>query len=126
MFIIKIIKILLSKFQGPRGAQGPRGLGLEPPRLIKSTLNDRYVNLTDSATFECTFSGNPIPEITWKSLVKNSKVSTIKDPENSQISSRLIATNISWNDQGPLECRAMSLLGETSVLGNLNTLCKYD
>eukprot|EP00111_Clytia_hemisphaerica_P018024 TCONS_00053348-protein len=116
------VKSTAKFIRGPPGPPGPRGLSLEPPRLIKSSLDDRIVNLTDSTTFECSFSGNPLPEISWKSSAKNAKTITWKNKENLEVSSRMIISNISWSDQGPIECRAKSLLGEVSVSGNLHTL----
>ena len=93
--------------------------------MVQSSLGDRLVNLNDSTTFECTFFGNPVPSITWRSIADNGHVSSLVDKEKSEITSRLILTNISWYDQGPIECHAKSLLGEDFGSGNLSTLCKY-
>ncbi|XP_066934901.1 uncharacterized protein [Clytia hemisphaerica] len=107
---------------GPRGPKGSKGLGLEPPKLVQNSLGDRVVNLTDSTTFECTFFGNPIPTISWRSVANNGRVSSTVDKEKSEITTQLTLKNISWNDQGPVECRAKSLLGEDYGSGNLSTL----
>ena len=123
--------------------------------MVQSSLGDRLVNLNDSTTFECTFFGNPVPSISWRSVANNGHVSSLVDKEKSEITSRLILTNISWYDQGPIECHAKSpwsyheifvrmrrlviswydqgpiechaksLLGEDFGSGNLSTLCKY-
>ncbi|XP_066924227.1 protein sax-3-like [Clytia hemisphaerica] len=123
-----LVELISNSFRqgppGPPGPEGPKGLGLEKPTLVQNTLDKGVVNLTDSKIFECKFFGSPIPEVSWKSPKSQFIINDTIDKESSTITSRLILTNISWYDQGPVKCNAKSLLGEDSGYGNLSTLSK--
>ena len=105
------------------GPKGERGLGLEPPKLVNNLFNDRTVNLSDSTIFTCVFFGNPIPRVSWKSSAQQFQVESSIDKERSEITSRLIISNIRWEDRGAVSCHATSLLGKDSGKRNLNVLC---
>ena len=105
------------------GPKGERGLGLEPPRLVNNSFNDRIVNLTDSTTFTCVFFGNPIPQVSWNSSAHQVQVTSSVDKEKSEITSRLTISNIKWEDRGDVSCHAKSILGESYTVGSLNVLC---
>ena len=105
------------------GPKGERGLGLEPPKLVNNSLNDRTVNLSDSTIFTCVFFGNPIPQVSWKSPDQQFQVESSIDKERSEITSRLMISNITWGDRGTVSCHASSILGQSSGKGQLNVLC---
>ena len=107
-----------------KGPPGPAGPGLEEPKLVSSTLNNGKVNITKSKVFECKFYGNPIPEVEWSSPTKNFTVDSTVDKKRFEITSRLTVHNISWDEQGRVECSAKSLLGEAHESGNLTVLSK--
>ncbi|XP_066927244.1 protein sax-3-like [Clytia hemisphaerica] len=107
-----------------RGPPGPPGPGLEFPKLVKSTLHNDEVNISNSKTFECTFYGNPIPTVTWRSPAKNFSISSTIDKQKLEVTSRFVISNVSWDEQGPIVCHAKSLLGEAGDAGNLTVLTK--
>ena len=107
------------------GPRGERGLGLEPPKLLNNLkFNDRTMNLSDSATFTCVFFGNPIPQVSWNSSAHQVKVTSSVDKQKSEITSRLIISNIKWEDRGTISCHGKSLFGERLAKRRLNVLCR--
>ena len=106
------------------GPKGERGLGLELPKLVNNSFNDKTVNLSDSTIFTCVFFGNQIPQVSWNSSAHQVQVISSIDKEQSEITSRLIISNIKWDDRGAVSCHAKSLLGEDSAIRQLNVLCK--
>ena len=108
---------------GPRGPKGPRGMGLESPKLVNNSFNDRTVNLSDSTIFTCVFFGNPIPQISWKTKAHKIRVESSINKERSEVTSRLIVSNATWEDRGPVSCLANSLLGIDSAMKKLIVLC---
>ena len=100
-------------------------MGLESPKLVNNSFNDRTVNLSDSTIFTCVFFGNPIPQVSWKTKAQKIRVESSIDRDRSEINSRLIVSNIVWEDRGQVSCHAISILGNSSGSGVLNILCKY-
>lgn len=104
---------------GPPGPRGERGLGLNEPKLIKSTP-ELSANITDKVTFEMLFFGSPIPKIQWDTHAHNTEVFETVDKENGYITAKLIVSNITWEDRGKIVCRATSLLGQVTAMVTLN------
>ncbi|XP_066922099.1 uncharacterized protein [Clytia hemisphaerica] len=109
---------------GPPGPPGPAGPGLEEPKLVSSTLSHGQVNITKTKVFECKFYGNPIPDIEWKVPAKSFEVDSTVDKKRFEITSHLTIHNVTWGEQGRVECSAKSLLGEAYESGNLTVLTK--
>ena len=107
------------------GPRGERGLGLEPPKLLNNSFNDRTMNLSDSATFTCVFFGNPIPQVSWNSSAHQFQVTSSIDKQKFEITSRLTISNIKWEDRGTVSCHGKSILGADSGIRQLNVLCRF-
>ena len=98
-------------------------MGLESPKLVNNSFNDRTVNLSDSTILICVFFGNPIPRVSWKTKAQKIRVESSIDRERSEVTSRLIISNATWEDRGPVSCYANSLLGNDSGTKKLIVLC---
>ena len=98
-------------------------MGLESPKLVNNSFNDRTVNLSDSTIFTCVFFGNPIPQVSWKTNAKKIQVESSIDRDRSEVTSRLIVSNITWEDRGPVSCHVNSIFGNDSGNVELQVLC---
>jgi len=96
---------------------------------ITSGLNDFYsVQLGDGFTFECAARGIPVPNIVWlkdESLLLNDFYDTsnleitYSDPFNSQVTSTLTISEVSFGYRGTYTCLATNNAGSDSSTGIL-------
>lgn len=103
----------------PTQYEGDHCLGDYPPHLILSKLN-HTVNKGENITFECTFFGNPLPQVEWESNGKDTKVTMCINKAASQITSRLHVRNVDWVNRGTVRCVASTRHGKASGSGMLN------
>ena len=97
---------------------------LVAPKVTLSPERIREVEYQNTATFNCTFSGNATPDISWS--FKNSSLSRSPRHDISTTGhvSILIAKNLNRNDSGYYECRANNSLGNASSTSELIVLSK--
>lgn len=82
------------------------------------------MNTTSDGVLECTFFGNPIPNVRWMSKATSTNVTVSVDKNTSQVTSRLHVKDIDWSDRGLVACIASSILGEVNKTGRINVLGK--
>ncbi|KAK3748605.1 hypothetical protein QZH41_016426, partial [Actinostola sp. cb2023] len=94
--------------RGDKGNPGPRGppsLSISPPDVIVTppSLN---VNVNQSASFFCSASGNPKPELSWERDGKGIPSKWVVDRKG-----RLYINYTTYIDAGVMTCVAKNLLG---------------
>ncbi|KAK3748598.1 hypothetical protein QZH41_005225 [Actinostola sp. cb2023] len=94
--------------RGDKGNPGPRGppsLSISPPDVIVTppSLN---VNVNQSASFFCSASGNPNPELSWERDGKGVPSKWVEDRKG-----RLYINYTRYIDSGVMTCVAKNLLG---------------
>jgi hypothetical protein len=94
------------------------------PKVTLSPERKQEVEYQKTATFNCTFSGNPTPDISWN--FKNGSLSTSPRHDISTTGnvSILIVKNLTRGDSGNYECRANNSLGSDSKTSELIVLSK--
>ena len=101
--------------KGERGVTGMPGTKGEPGQSISSpTVVVSPATLTvhegRSASFQCSASGNPEPEIMWSKLGSKSEIS-----KSTTSRGNLQLQNVTGNDSGLYQCKATNILGEVQV-----------
>ncbi|KAK3748599.1 hypothetical protein QZH41_005226 [Actinostola sp. cb2023] len=91
--------------KGNPGPRGPPGLSISPPDVIVTppSLN---VNVNQSASFFCSASGNPKPELSWERDGKGVPSKWVVDKKE-----RLYINYTRYIDAGVMTCVAKNLLG---------------
>lgn len=104
--------------QGPKGMPGPPGRPGESISAPKVTTSPAEQTRDEgrNATFYCTVSGNPRPQVEWRfksaKLVSGSE-HLIKDGE-------LTIKRLKYSDAGQYYCVATNVLGSHESYGNLS------
>ena len=104
---------------GTLGAKGEPGESISAPVLVVSpkTLT---VNEGESASFQCSVSGNPKPGLKW------SKLNSLSQITNSKVSGgKLLLKNVAGNDAGKYNCSAVNILGKAHALVQLAVNGKF-
>ena len=98
---------------GTRGAKGEPGESIAAPSVAVSPAK-MTVNESKTASFQCSFSGNPKPVSTWSKLEGKSEknLSTTTD-------GKLILANAAVSDSGVYKCSASNILGQAQALVRL-------
>ena len=97
---------------------------LVAPEVTISPDSKQDVEYRETATFNCTASGNPSPTITWRFANKTLTFSKKYGINTTESSSILVVKNLSRNDNGSYECRANNTVGKDSKTSQLIVLSK--
>ena len=104
--------------KGLPGVKGETGESISPPIVVISPMNQTVIE-NQSAVFQCSVSGNPMPTITWVRA---------KSPPLRSRNGRLEVRQVTLNDAGEYTCVGRNLLGtankttEMIVRGNVKGL----
>ena len=105
--------------KGDMGAAGMPGMKGEPGESISSPTvvvspETRTVNESESASFQCSVSGNPKPKIKWSRLANGSELKQSAFSEG-----RLHLRNVRGGDAGLYQCSAANILGQAQKVVRL-------
>ena len=104
---------------GIPGAKGEPGESIAPPTIAVSPAQVT-VNETQTASFQCSVSGNPKPSITWSKLEGKSET---RLPTASQ--GNLLFPKVIGSDSGRYKCSASNILGQAQSLVRLEVNGKF-
>ena len=98
---------------GMPGAKGEPGESISLPVVFVSpkTLT---VNEGESASLQCSVSGNPKPVLKWSKLNSLSQINNSKESGG-----KLLLKNVAGNDAGKYNCSAVNILGKAHALVEL-------
>ena len=111
MFLVKITAVLI--YTKP-----------EPPEVIVTPTWQRKKEGTP-ATFKCTATGIPTPELSWHSDTGKNMTKDEVEIAAASGSSSITIKNISSTDNGTYTCKANNSAGTEKATGVLAVLCKY-
>ena len=98
---------------GMPGTKGEPGESVSAPVVAVSPTN-LTVNESETASFQCSVSGNPEPAVVW------SKRDNLSEVNKSAVSKgRLLLNNVNASDSGEYQCSATNILGHTQTLVQL-------
>ena len=98
---------------GMPGTKGEPGESISAPVVAVSPTN-LTVNESETASFQCSVSGNPEPAVVW------SKRDNLSEVNKSAVSKgRLLLNNVKANDSGEYQCSATNILGHAQTLVQL-------
>lgn len=105
--------------KGETGRAGIPGAKGEPGESIAAPVVAVYparltVNKGESASFQCSVSGNPEPAITWSKADHKSVVSRSAFSKGT-----LSIKNVKGSDAGSYQCTATNILGSTQAVAQL-------
>ena len=108
--------------KGPRGDMGPAGIpGAkgEPGKSISAPVvavspKTLTVNEGESASLQCSVSGNPKPVLKWSKLNSLSQINNSKESGG-----KLLIKNVAGNDTGKYHCSGVNILGKVHALVQL-------
>jgi len=95
------------------GAKGEPGKSLSAP-TIAVTPSRMTINVSGSASFQCSASGNPEPAIKWSRVDNQSGISQSVDSAE-----KLFFQNVTGSDSGIYKCSATNILGQAQALVRL-------
>ena len=98
---------------GMSGAKGEPGESISAPTVAVSPTK-LTVNEGDSASFQCSASGNPEPAVVWSKLNSQSEIS-----QSAVSAGRLRLRNVKGNDSGVYQCSAENILGKALAVAQL-------
>ena len=93
---------------GMPGSKGEPGESISVPTAIVSPAK-LTANESESASFQCSVTGNPKPTVIWRKLNSQSAVS----------GGILHLRNIKGSDAGVYNCSAVNILGQAHAVGQL-------
>ena len=98
---------------GLPGTKGEPGKSISSPTIVVSpeTLT---VNEGETASFQCSVSGNPEPAVSWGKLGNQSKISQSAASEG-----KLELKKLTVNDSGVYQCSATNILGNSQEVVRL-------
>ena len=116
--------------KGEPGPKGDSGIGVFAPEL-KEYFLDADANASDSKVLHCKFAGYPIPAVTWNHDIANAQQLDSVRIESSEIISRLVINNLTYEDSGNISCTAKTILGESKAEGTVNVhgkskVCEFE
>ncbi|PFX13809.1 Fibrinogen C domain-containing protein 1 [Stylophora pistillata] len=91
---------------GMTGSKGEPGQSISSPIVIASPAT-LTVNEGESASFQCSASGNPRPAIMWSKLGNKSEIS-----KSAASGAKLKLQNVTGNDSSLYQCTAKNILGK--------------
>jgi len=94
---------------GMPGAKGEPGESISAPAVAVSPATST-VNETESASFQCSVSGNPEPTIVWSKLDNQSKISP-----SSILGGKLLLRKVKASDSGTYRCSVANILGQAQA-----------
>ena len=98
---------------GMPGTKGEPGESISAPVVAVSPTN-LTVNESETASFQCSVSGNPEPAIVWSKRGNLSKVS-----KSAVSRGRLLLKNVQERHSGQYQCSATNILGHAQTLVQL-------
>ena len=98
---------------GMPGAKGEPGESISAP-VVAVSPKTLTVNEGESASFQCSVSGNPKPVLKWSQLNSLSQIgpSTVSG-------GKLLLKNVAGNNAGKYNCSAVNILGKAHALVQL-------
>ena len=107
---------------GPAGMPGTKG---EPGESISSPAalvspEMLTVNEGESASFQCSASGNPEPVVGWSKLGNRSEII-----QSAVSGGKLELKKVTGNDSGLYQCSATNILGDSRKVVRLTVNCKF-
>ncbi len=104
---------------GMPGNKGEPGESISSPAVVVSPVT-LIVNEGESASFQCSASGNPEPTVMWSKLDNRSEII------QSAISEKKVELkNVTGNDSGVYQCSATNILGRARAVAQLVVNRKY-
>ena len=104
---------------GMPGTKGDPGESISSPAVVVSPVT-LTVNEGDSASFQCSASGNPEPAVAWSKLDNQSEII-----HSAVLRGRLQLTNVTGNDSGVYQCSATNILGNARAVAQLEVNGMY-
>ena len=98
---------------GKPGAKGEPGQSIAAPTTAISPVK-LTVNEGETASFQCSVSGNPKPSIKWSKLKGLSEISMSEVPEG-----KLTLRNVAGIYSGAYKCSASNILGQAQAVAQL-------
>ena len=95
---------------GPAGMPGPKGEpgeSISSPAVVVSPVT-LTVNEGESASFQCSASGNPEPAVVWSKLDNHSEII-----QSAISGEKLQLKKVTGNDSGVYQCSATNILGNS-------------
>ena len=107
---------------GPAGMPGTKG---EPGESISSPTalvspEMLTVNEGESASYQCSASGNPEPAVSWSKLGNRSKII-----QSAVSGGKLELKKVTGNDSGLYQCSVTNVLGDSRKVVRLTVNCKF-
>lgn len=103
--------------QGMPGAKGEPGESISAPTVVVSPVK-LTVNEKESASFQCSASGNPEPSIVWSKADNSSDIA--------QSGAVLSLQNVTGKDSGLYQCSSVNILGHAQSLARLVVNGKFN
>ena len=98
---------------GMPGTKGEPGESISIPTVVVSPVT-LTVNETQSASFQCSASGNPEPTVVWIKLDNQSEIA-----QSAVSGGMLLLENVTGNDAGVYKCLGINILGRNHALVQL-------
>ena len=104
---------------GLPGVKGEPGESISAPTVVVSPA-EMTVNESESASFQCSVTGNPEPTVVWSRVINQTEVS------QSAVSEAMLRfPNLKGSDAGIYRCSATNLLGNALAEVQLIVNSKY-
>ena len=95
------------------GTKGEPGESISSPAVVVSPVT-LIVNEGESASFQCSASGNPEPAVVWSKLDNQSEII-----QSAVSGEKLQLKKVTGNDSGVYQCSATNILGNTREVARL-------
>ena len=104
---------------GIPGSKGEPGESISSPAVVVSPAT-LTVNEGESASFQCSASGNPEPVVLWSKVENQSELI-----QSAVLQGRLQVKNVTGNDSGVYQCSATNILGKARAVALLKVNGMY-
>ena len=104
---------------GMPGRKGEPGESISSPAVVVSPVM-LTVNEGDTASFQCSTSGNPEPALMWNNLDNQSEIS-----QSAVSGGKLQLKHVTGNDTGLYQCSATNILGDSRKVVRLTVNCTF-
>ena len=104
---------------GMPGTKGEPGESISSPAVVVSPVT-LTVNEGESASFQCSASGNPEPALVWSKLNNQSKIT-----QSAVSRGKLQLKHVTGSDTGLYECSATNILGDSGEVVRLKVNGKF-